>query len=178
MDQAEKRHETAVELEDLQAVGVLLRESLISLVAAMRRRVAVPESIERPQDANFIGWCEILMNELCPGSSNKDLRQHLKNTAKETWQLANWLTHTRSATRTSSSIALHACQTIVGHYVQVLEGGRADRIGQCPVCKSRDVRTHFDAAILPDGDYYSSCGVCEWTDHPGHESQSKSDRAA
>jgi hypothetical protein len=37
---------------------------------------------------------------------------------------------------------------------------------QCPVCKSRDIRSHFDISIQPDGDYYSSCGVCGWTNHP------------
>ena len=147
---------------------MLLRESLLSLIAAMRRRVSIAEGLDRPQDANFLGWIELLMNEVCGGGSNKELRQHLKNTAKETWQLANWLTHTRSATNTSSTIALQSCQTIAGHFIQILEGGRADRIGSCPVCKSRDVRSHFDAAISPDGDYYSSCGVCEWNDHPGY----------
>ena len=166
-DQAEARHDAAVEVEDFQAVGMLLRESLLSLVDAMRRRVTIDESIEKPQDANFIGWCDLIMNELCPGSSNKDLRQHLKNSAKEAWQLANWLTHARNATRTASTVAKHSCQTVIGHCIQVLEGGRAERVGSCPVCKSRDIRTHFDVGMQPDGDYYASCGVCDWTDHPG-----------
>lgn len=169
-DQAEARHDTAVEVEDFQAVGMLLRESLISLVQALRRRVALDEQIERPKDADFVGWSEILMNQLCSGGSNKELRQHLKKTAKESWQLANWLTHTRSATKTSSSIAKHSCQMIIGHYIQILEGCRTEKIGKCPVCKSANIRTHFDIAIQPDGDYYSSCGVCDWTDHPGETS--------
>ncbi len=166
-DQAEARLDAAVEVEDFQAVGMLLRESLISLVQALRRRVPLEDHSEKPKDADFVGWSELLMNELCPGGSNKDLRQHLKNTAKESWQLANWLTHTRSATKTASSIAKHSCQMIIGHYIQILEGGRSDKIGKCPVCKSSNIRTHFDIAIPPDGDYYSSCGVCDWTDHPG-----------
>lgn len=167
-DQAEARHDAAVEVEDFQAVGMLLRESLISLIQALRRRVPMTEKIEVPKDADFVGWSELLMNQLCPGGSNKELRQHLKNTAKESWQLVNWLTHTRSATRTASSIAKHSCQMTIGHYIQILEGGRSERIGKCPVCKSSDIRTHFDIDTPPDGEYYSSCGVCEWTDRPGH----------
>lgn len=166
-DQAQDKHDGAVEAEDYQAVGMLLRESLISLIAALRRRTEVPTDIERPQDANFIDWSEILMNQLCGGGSNKELRQHLKNTAKEAWQLVNWLTHTRSANRTASLIAIHSCQTTIGHSIQILERSRSDKTEQCPVCKSRDVRTHFDIAVPPDGEYYMSCGVCEWTDHPG-----------
>jgi len=165
-DQAQRKHDSAVEVEDYQAVGMLLRESLISLVGALRRRTELPANVERPQDASFLGWTELLMNQLCGGGSNKELRQHLKNTAKETWQLVNWLTHTRSATRTASTIAIHATQTVIGHFIQVLERDRTDKTDECPVCKSRNVRTHFDISIPPDGEYYLSCGVCEWTNHP------------
>ena len=166
-NQAQDKHDSAVEAEDYQTVGMLLREGLISLVAALRRRSELPTNIERPQDANFIGWSEILMNQLCGGGSNKELRQHLKNTAKESWQLINWLTHARNANKTASSIAIQACQTVIGNFIQILERSRADKTEHCPVCKSRDVRTHFDIAIPPDGEYYMSCGICEWTDHPG-----------
>lgn len=166
-EQASDRHDSAVEVEDYQAVGMLLRESLISLVGALRRHTEIPEEVERPQDSNFNGWTEVLMNQLCGGGSNKELRQHLKNTAKETWQLVNWLTHTRSANKTASSIAIHACQTIIGHFIQILERSRTDKTEECPVCRSRDVRTHYDLLIPPEGDYYESCGVCDWTNHPG-----------
>ncbi len=166
MDQAQHRHDTAVEAEDFQSVGMLLREALISMIGALRRRTEIPPDIQHPQDANFISWSEVLMNQLCGGSNNKELRQHLKNIAKECWQLVNWLTHSRNANKTASSIAIHSCQTIIGHSLQVLERTRVDKKGKCPICKSRDLRTHFDIAIQPDGEYYMSCGVCNWTDHP------------
>ena len=53
-EQAKNRHDSAVEAEDYQAVGMQLRECLISLVAALRRRVQINPDIERPQDANFV----------------------------------------------------------------------------------------------------------------------------
>ena len=165
-EQAELRHDIAVEAEDYHLVGVLLRESLVSLITAIRRRTEIPTDIEHPQDANFVAWADVLMNQLCGGGRNKELRQHLKNTAKEAWQLVNWLTHDRSANRTASSIAIHSCETVIGHFIQVLERQRTESTDQCPVCKSRNVRTHFDISIPPDGDYYMSCGVCDWTNHP------------
>lgn len=170
-EQAESRHESAVEVEDYQAVGMLLRESLISLVSALRRRTELPSEVERPQDANFVGWTDALMNQLCGGENNKELRQHLKNTAKETWQLANWLTHTRSAGKTASTIALEATRTVIGHFVHVVVRERTDKTDQCPQCKSRDIRTRFDPSLPPDGQYYLSCGACEWTNHPGEQVQ-------
>lgn len=165
-EQAKNRHDNAVEPEDYQAVGMQLRECLISLIAALRRRVNVGSDMERPQDANFVAWNALLIDEMCNGNSNKELRQYLKTTARETWQLVNWLTHDRSANKTASSIAIHACDTVVGHFVQVLERERTDRTDQCPLCKSRNIRTHFDIAIEPDGDYYITCGVCDWSSHP------------
>lgn len=165
--QAESRHDSAVEAEDYQAVGMLLRESLISLIAVLRSRTELHNEVERPQDSNFVGWTDILMNQLCGGGSNKELRQHLKNTAKETWQLVNWLTHARSANKAASSIAIHASQTVIGHFIQILEKSRSEKTELCPSCKSRNMRTHFDIDIPPDGDYYMSCGACDWTNHPG-----------
>lgn len=174
-EQAEQRHDAAVEAEDYQAVGMLLRESLISLISALRRRTEIPANVEHPQDANFVAWSDILINQLCAGGRNKELRKHLKNTAKEAWQLVNWLTHDRSASRTASSIAIHSCQTVIGHFIQVLERERTDSVVQCPVCKSRNVRTYFDISIQPDGDYYMSCGVCDWNNHPGKADVARED---
>lgn len=165
-EQASAKHDNAIEVEDYQAVGMLLRESLVSLISAMRRRIDISVDIDRPQDSNFIGWTEVFANQICVGRENKDLRKHLKNIAKETWQLVNWLTHARHANKTASSIAIHSCQTVIGHFIQIIQRERTDKTDECPVCKSRDVRTHFDISIQPDGDYYMSCGVCDWTNHP------------
>jgi hypothetical protein len=109
------------------------------------------------------------MNQLCGGSSNKSLRQHLKNISKESWQLVNWLTHAKNADKTASSIAIHSCQTVIGHFIQMLERNKAGEIRSCPICKSRNIRTHFDLAIGDDGEYFMSCGVCDWSNHPNAE---------
>jgi hypothetical protein len=166
-EQAKRRFDIAVEPEDYQAVGVQLRECLVSLIGGLRRRVPIDPGPERPQDANFIAWSALLMGELCRGHHNKELRQYLKGTAEDTWQLVNWLVHDRGANKTASGIAIHGCDTVVGHFIQVLEREREDRTAQCPLCKSRRLRTHFDPSLGPDGDYYTTCGACGWSSHPG-----------
>jgi len=165
-EQAKRQYERAVEATDYQAVGMQLRECLISLVAAVRRRVEVKSNVQRPQDANVTEWTDLLLDQLCGGSSNQRLRKYLKNTANYTWQLVNWLTHDRDANDTATSIAIHACDTMVGHFVQLLMRGRTDNTEECPVCKSRNVRSHYDPMIEPDGDYYMTCGECDWNTHP------------
>jgi hypothetical protein len=166
-EQAEDRFDTAVEPEDYQAVGMQLRECLISLVGALRRRVKVNPAAERPQDGNFIAWSALLVDEVCPSSRNIELRQYLKGTARDTWQLVNWLTHDRSANKTAAGIAIHGCDTVIGHYVTVFERERVDQTEQCPLCNSRQIRQHFDPSLAADGDYFTSCGKCGWNSHPG-----------
>lgn len=177
-EQAKTRHDQAMEAEDYQAIGMQLRECLISLVAAVRRRLELPPSTELPQDANFISWSKILINECCPGSSHKELRRYLKGVSKDTWQLVNWLTHHTNANTTASSIAIHACDTVVGHFIQVLVRDKTDNVEECPLCRSRDVRTHFDHTIGPDGEYYMTCGACNWTTHPSVGGATESGAAA
>ena len=164
--QAQERHDRAVEAEDYQAVGMQLRECLLALIAAARRRVQFAAGAASPQDANFIEWSNVLMDRLCSGSSNEHLRQHLKHLAKETWQLVNWLTHAKNADKTASTIAIHSCDTVVGHFIQVVQRQQTEAIENCPICKSRNIRTHFDPEIGEDGDYYLSCSVCDWDNHP------------
>lgn len=166
--QAKQLAERAVEAVDFQAVGMQLRECLISLMGAVRRRVELPEGGERPQDANVIGWGEILLNQLCGGRSNKELRAHLKSATDSTWQLVNWITHHRNANKTAALIAIDAVDALVIQLVRLLSRERHDRTDQCPTCQSRNVRTFYDEAIEPDGAYYEDCGECEWTSHPGY----------
>lgn len=166
-EQAKARYETALEAEDFQAVGMQLRECLISLIAALRRRVQIPAESQRPQDANVVDWTDLIMDQLCPGESNKELRQHLKHLAKDTWQIVNWLTHARNATKTAASISIHSCDTVVGHFIQFLEREKVDKTERCPLCRSREIRSHFNPSLGSDGDYYLSCGKCGWTSVKG-----------
>jgi hypothetical protein len=101
----------------------------------------------------------------------KQLRQYMKTVSEKTWQLVNWLTHDRNADRTASSIAIEGCDMIVGHYVQLLMRDRADSTETCPQCLSRNIRTHFDIAIEPDGAYFDTCGACGWDNHPGYHDE-------
>jgi hypothetical protein len=165
-EQAKHRFDRAVESEDYQAVGMQLRECLISLVGALRRRVDLKSDLERPHDADFVAWSALLMDELCSGSGNKELRHYLKNAARDAWQLVNWLTHERNANKTATFIAIQGCDLVVGNFVQILEREKADKVDHCPLCTSRNLRTHYDPAIAPDGDYYMTCGACEWSNRP------------
>lgn len=166
--QATERHERAVEVEDYQAVGMQLRECLLSLISAMQRRVELHPDTAKPKSADFVAWSTTLMDHLCPGGKNERLRQYLKATSEKTWHLVNHQTHDRSTGKTVSTIAIHACSTLIGHYNQILMREQSDKTEKCPICLSRNIRTHFDINIEPDGQYYNTCGQCDWSSHPGY----------
>ncbi|GLS33497.1 hypothetical protein SAMN04488498_12564 [Mesorhizobium albiziae] len=166
-NQAADLLERAVEAVDFQAVGMQLRECLISLVAAARRRVEVTDKADRPKDADVVGWNRLIVSSLCPGAKNDELRNYLKAITEKAWPLVNWLTHHRNASKTSALVALDAVDAIIKHYARLLSRERADHIEQCPRCQSRNVRTFFDIAIEPDGEYFQACGECDWDSHPG-----------
>ena len=166
-EQAGERFGHAIEVEDLQAIGMLLREGLISLTTAVHRRVVLPQDVEVPKIADFVAWSDALLNVLCGGGSNERLRQYLKSQAKETWQLVNWLTHSRSADRVATEIAIGGCEATLRTFIQLLERLRTGGAEECPSCRSRNIRTFFDIDIPPDGDYFLSCGACDWHNHPG-----------
>ncbi|RAS29764.1 gamma-glutamylcyclotransferase [Paraburkholderia bryophila] len=158
----------AVEAVDLQAVGMQLRECLVSLIVAVRRRIEVTVDGERPKDADVVGWNRLLTGQLCPGEKNDELRNYLRAVTEKAWPLVNWLTHHRNANKTAAIIAVDAVDGIVKHYARLLSRERTDRIDQCPHCKSRNIRTFFEIEIGPSGEYFEACGECDWDSHPGH----------
>lgn len=160
--------ERAVEAVDFQAIGMQLRECLISLVAAVRRRVEIDVTNERPKDADVVGWNDFFASKLCPGEKNDELRRYLKAIVEKAWPLVNWLTHHRNANKTAALIAKDAVEAIVTHYMHLLSRERSDRTEQCPRCASRNMRSHYDINIEPDGAYFESCGECGWDSHPGY----------
>jgi hypothetical protein len=169
MDQVHEEYDEATEAEHFQSVGLQLREALISLVGAIRRRVDLSDVVEFPKDADVVGWTVLLFDRLCSGGWQKELRRHLKSTAKSAWQLVGWLTHHRDANRAAAIVAIDACHHVLGNSIMILERSKVDAVVRCHVCGSRRIRTHFDIAIGDDGDYYLSCAACGWSDHPGDD---------
>ncbi len=173
-EQAKDMWDRAVEPEEFQAIGMVLRENLLSLMAHMRKLVELPPEVVRPKGSDFKEWATVLLDHLCPGERNKELRSFMKTLCDKTWGLVNWVTHDRDANKSAASIAAHTCDTVTAHLIQLLVRQRTDKTEQCPRCSSRNIRSHYDREILPEGDYYQTCGKCEWSSHPGYDEYDKS----
>lgn len=161
-EQANDRIYDAIEVADFQNIGMSLRECLLSLADALRRHFAIA-SADPPKASDFVAWMDLILDELCSGSTLKPLRKHLRSACKECWQLANWLTHHRKANRTATMIVAQSCDTLTGHLAFLTAQNRIDEQGECPQCKSRHIRSHYDINLGEDGDYYITCGECGWS---------------
>lgn len=158
--------ERAVEAVDYQAVGMQLRECLVTLVGTVRRHFADVDFGERPKDAAVVEWNRLFAHHVLPGERNAELRAYLKALVEKAWPLVNWLTHHRNASRSSAQVSADAVEAIIKHYVGILSRERADRIETCPRCASRNIRTFYDRSIEPDGAYFEQCAECSWDNHP------------
>lgn len=88
---------TAREAEDFQAVGVRLRECLVSFAGEIANVHQVAEGEAPPKGADVVGWTNLLADNLASGPSAECLRSYLKQMTGETWGYVNWLTHAKNA---------------------------------------------------------------------------------
>src|SRR6266540_1400073 len=152
--QAFEAYESGDEAENFQAVGMRLRECLVSFVGETRNDDLVPDGTERPKNADFKAWTELLANGLAAGDSSAKLRSYLKATAVETWTYVNWLTHAKNAVRMDAEIGLKTVEHLLGMFTAAgLRLGRTST--RCAECGSYRVVA-------------GGCEHCEWLD-PDYE---------
>lgn len=128
------------EAEDFQAVGVRLRESLVTYVSEVADDDLVPEGTERPQGANVKAWTSLVIDHLAAGSSSvdKQLSGYLRKMSNETWDYVNKLTHAKNAQSWDAQIAIAA----VSHFLSTMTAvrmrwaaGENDRCAECGSCR-------------------------------------------
>jgi hypothetical protein len=143
---------TAREAEDFQAVGMRLRECLVSFVSEVANEDLVPQGSSPPKGADVVGWTNLLANELARGSSAERLRSYLKKLTRETWDYVNWLTHAKNAASDDAEIGVAA----VSHFLATVTAARLRWSHQghsrCEACGSYSMAG-------------GHCQRCGWLDH-------------
>lgn len=118
--------DAAKEIEDFQAIGVQCRETLIELGNHIYKPVMAGDE-EQPQASNFKRKAELFVQFYLKGSENSDYRSIIKKLTEATWDYANKITHSRSATYYEASTCVTLCieyVVIVSLFSQtILRGG-------------------------------------------------------
>lgn len=127
----------ATEIEDFQSIGVQSREILIELGNYIYDSHMAGDQ-EQPQASNFKKKAELTIQFYLNGSDNADYRSMIKKLTEATWDYANKITHSSSATYYEASTCVSLCISLVCFYENVLQKIH-DPISQqsCPVCKSK-----------------------------------------
>lgn len=159
-------YDRAVEASDFQEIGLQIRETMISLMQSLSEFVALPTGTEMPRRGDFKALSTALASALLSGRPNQAIRKYVRTTAHEAWDLANWLTHARSAEGMATLVAMQGLDKTVGDYLFSLKKHEGGEPACCPDCNSRRLRSHYDINIGDEGAYFVSCGSCSWDGHP------------
>ncbi len=132
--------DSAIEIEDFQAIGVQCREILIELGNTIYIIEMAGED-EQPQASNFKKKGEFFVQFYLRGSDNSDYRSIIKKLTESTWDYANKITHSHNATFYEASTCVTLCTSLVGVYENIKQKV-FDPISQykCKNCKSKKLK--------------------------------------
>jgi hypothetical protein len=153
----------ADEAEDFQSVGMHCRESLISFMRKAASWVAIAPEVARPKAADVKGWAEVLGNVVAPGASNKEYRSYLKASARETWDVVNWVTHFADATEYEAKLAYRATEHALTNWslATIYFGVIGDPL-RCPICQSYQLRVEYESGEGFGAREVTICEKCAW----------------
>ena len=176
LETASDNLDRAKEVEDVQAVGMRLRESLLTLTDRLRSLdLQMPQAVELPQqDGNFKGWAEVYAGILAPGSSSARLRKALKVQSDHTWEYLGWLTHARNASTLDGRLAYSLTSGLVEAFLLALERLERNADERCPACSSYQISRQYAGG----GDWIQLCSTCGWQIPTGPPAPIDSEREA
>lgn len=118
LDVASESLDRAKEVEDFQAVGMRLREALLTLAAKLAGLgYQTDAGAADLQQGNFKAWASVCSEAVAAGSSAQHLRALLKALGEKTWNYVAWLTHARSAGRPDAQIAFAAVTETIEAFI-------------------------------------------------------------
>jgi len=159
LDVASESLDRAREVEDFQAVGMRLRETLLTLAAKLAGLgYQTDAGAADLQQGNFKAWASVCAEAVASGSSAQHLRALLKAVSEKTWNYVAWLTHARSAGRPDAQIALTAVSETIEVFVVAVNRRQLGSPQRCPVCASYQLR----AEHIGDDDWVQVCETCGW----------------
>ena len=108
----------ATEIEDFQSIGVQSREILIERGNYIYDSHMAGNQ-EQPQASDFKKKAELTIQFFSNGSDNADYHSMIKKLTEATWDYANKITHSSSATYYEASTCVSLCISLVCVYENV-----------------------------------------------------------
>jgi hypothetical protein len=157
-EQAAHALDRSGESEEVQAVGMRCRETLLTFIRSVSDPKMVPTGTEKPQAGNFIDWAELVVGHVAAESRNERIRGYLKALAKETWALVNWLTHSANVTRIDGTMAIDATHSVLEAFGAALIRHERQMPERCGRCSSLKLMLMYMPELETDGAICQTCG--------------------
>src|SRR3546814_8373583 len=104
--QAQLAFRSSDEIEDFQAVGLQCREAMTSFAREIVAAGLFDDLEDPTKKGDFIAWSDHVIGARAAGGAAEYVRGYLKAICQKGWQLANWLTHAKNATRADAALCL------------------------------------------------------------------------
>lgn len=160
-EQAAEAFDSADEAEEFQAIGMRCRECLLTLIRGIANDSMIPRGQGIPKKSDFIHWSEIIAQTIASGASADRVRGYLRAISKSTWELVNWLTHTRNAVRLDGQLAIDATQGVLAAFSSVLIKYERSLPDRCPNCDSYRISSIYESKA---NSYITICEKCGWVE--------------
>jgi hypothetical protein len=145
----------AQEVEDFQAVGMRLRETLLTLGERLAGPVVEVGPAAEPKRGDFKAWADLTAGRIAAGSEAKYLRGLLKATSEITWAYVNWLTHARRATELDARLACGMTSQVIEAFITAVTRWRLGAPERCPACGSYQLALDYI-----DDEWAKLCSAC------------------
>jgi hypothetical protein len=158
-EQAAQALDAASESEEVQAVGMRCRETLLTFIRSVCRPEMVPSGEEEPQASNFQAWSEIVANHIAAGKHSERIRGYLKSVAEKSWELVNWLTHSQNVSKVDGEMAIDATHLVLQAFGAALLRQERKMPERCGRCGSLRLQLVYMPELENDAAICQSCGL-------------------
>lgn len=125
--------------EDIQAIGLTCRESLIELAGVLAQDNEKLLSDNNLKAADFKGIAKAIISLYAPGSSNSKLRKRCRDLVEAAWDHSSEVVHSPNKNIPDAKICLLFCCSAVSVMQNLfLKYLGYDNEPKCPECKSMD----------------------------------------
>ena len=135
-EQAVESLDGAREAEDFQAIGVRLREAMVTYAGEVADPALIPEGGAAPKAADVVGWTNLVIADQAEGSSSKQLRSYATKLTRETWDYVNWLTHAKNAIAYDAHIGVAAVSHFLATITAMCLRAGTGASNRCETCGS------------------------------------------
>lgn len=155
--QAHLALDEADEIEDFQAIGLQCREAMTSFTREVVAAGLFDELKDAPKMGDFVAWADHVIGARAAGGAAEHVRGYIRAICQRGWQLANWLTHAKDATRSDAELCISATEHLIQELIKLALKAMARRPEKCGRCGSFKINVTW----RPDEEeYVATCEVC------------------